>query len=204
MADRDLHGDLECSSTVRYAEDRLALDKRRVSELLSVGRSLLERPAIDTAFWELRIGWTKIVLLARVASPAHEEAWLEEALEKTTRKLHLREEVPVPMSEAETPEEAPSPEPVSAAEAFPNVAGQDAHVLLRLLASPGPHDVLFVDEVHAVPRAVLEALYEVLGEQVVSLTLQRAGSSEPEASVRCVERRGLGRLRRPSRRNRAQ
>ena len=34
-----------------------------------------------------------------------------------------------------------------------------------------------VDEVHAVPRAVLEALYEALGEQMVSLTLHARGRS---------------------------
>jgi Holliday junction DNA helicase RuvB len=48
---------------------------------------------------------------------------------------------------------------------------QDVHELLRLLAGLRQGDVFFVEEVHAVPRAVLEALYEAMVEGGVSLTL---------------------------------
>jgi Holliday junction resolvasome RuvABC ATP-dependent DNA helicase subunit len=48
---------------------------------------------------------------------------------------------------------------------------QDVHQLLRLLADLGQGDVLFVEEVHAVPRPVLEALYEAIAERAFSITL---------------------------------
>jgi Holliday junction DNA helicase RuvB len=47
----------------------------------------------------------------------------------------------------------------------------DTLTLLRLLTDLRPGDVLFLEEVHAIPRAVLEVLYEAMAEQSLSLTL---------------------------------
>jgi Holliday junction DNA helicase RuvB len=47
----------------------------------------------------------------------------------------------------------------------------DVQMLVRLLAILAANDVLFVDEVHAMPQAVHEALYEALAERQVSLDL---------------------------------
>jgi Holliday junction DNA helicase RuvB len=57
---------------------------------------------------------------------------------------------------------------------------QDAHVLVGLLAGLSDGDVLFVDEIHAVPPAVLESLYQAMAERRIDLTLH-AGSRS-----RCV------------------
>ncbi len=76
-------------STAYYAEVRLGLERRRTSELLGVGRKLLELPAIDHAFCTGAIVWSKVLLLASVATPEHEVAWLERARALTCRDLAL-------------------------------------------------------------------------------------------------------------------
>ncbi len=73
--------------TEQYAELRLGIDRRRTAELLRVGRKLLELAEVDRAFCAGRIGWAKVLVLARVASPPHEAAWLERALALDCRSL---------------------------------------------------------------------------------------------------------------------
>jgi holliday junction DNA helicase RuvB len=77
------------SSTAEFAEMRLGIDRRRTSELVGVGRKLLDLPKIDTAFCTRRIGWTKVLALVRVVVAEHEQAWLDRALALTTRELVL-------------------------------------------------------------------------------------------------------------------
>ena len=67
MEERGLHQLTGHSSTAFYAETRLGLDRRRVAELIRVGRKLLELPAIDAAFCDQQIGWFKVLELVRVA-----------------------------------------------------------------------------------------------------------------------------------------
>jgi hypothetical protein len=76
-------------STVDYAERRLGLDRRRTAELLRVGRKLLELREVDRVFCEGRLGWVKVLVLARVAVPEHEAAWLERALALDARAFAL-------------------------------------------------------------------------------------------------------------------
>ena len=89
MTERRLHLEGGFSSTAGYAERRLGLDRRRVAELVSVGRKLLTLKVIDRAFCEQRLGWAKLLHIVRVASPEHEDAWLARALELTCRELAL-------------------------------------------------------------------------------------------------------------------
>ena len=76
-------------STAHYAEARLGLDRRRVAELLRVGAKLLELRELDRAFCEGRLGWAKVLIVARMATPEHEAAWLERALALDARALAL-------------------------------------------------------------------------------------------------------------------
>jgi Holliday junction DNA helicase RuvB len=55
---------------------------------------------------------------------------------------------------------------------------QDARSLLRLVAELRDGDVLFLDEIHAIPRAVLETLYQAMTEQAVPLTMRVGGRSK--------------------------
>lgn len=50
---------------------------------------------------------------------------------------------------------------------------QDVGALLGLLAGLEAGDVLFLDEVHAIPRSVSESLYQALAEGLVPLTLRQ-------------------------------
>lgn len=59
---------------------------------------------------------------------------------------------------------------------------KDAANLVRLLASLGPRDVLFVDEIHAVPQGVLELLYQAMSEGRLSLTIHQ-GSREKSVEL---------------------
>jgi Holliday junction DNA helicase RuvB len=76
-------------STAHYAETRLGLDRRRTAELMRVGAKLLELRAVDRAFCEGRLGWAKVLVVARMAAPEHEAAWLQRALELDVRALTL-------------------------------------------------------------------------------------------------------------------
>ncbi len=87
MEVRRLYQCLGHGSTVHYAEVRLGVDRRRTAELLRVGHKLLELAEVDRAFCAGKIGWAKVLVLARVASPQHEAAWLERALTLDCRAL---------------------------------------------------------------------------------------------------------------------
>ena len=50
---------------------------------------------------------------------------------------------------------------------------QDVHQLVRVLANVEEGDVLFVDEAHAVPQGVLEALYQAMDARSLSLPIQQ-------------------------------
>ncbi|MGE3753936.1 MAG: AAA family ATPase, partial [Planctomycetota bacterium] len=64
-----------------FAKKRLDMDRRRVGELRAVGLMLRDHPAIDETFRQHGIPWCKLVILARVVSPAHEIAWLARAVD---------------------------------------------------------------------------------------------------------------------------
>lgn len=89
MDERRLHQATGHASTLFYAEDRLDLDRRRTAELLRVGRALLDLPEIDRAFCAQEIGWSKLLELVKVATPAHEAAWLARARALTCKQLRL-------------------------------------------------------------------------------------------------------------------
>ncbi|MFV1958032.1 MAG: hypothetical protein ACC662_01330 [Planctomycetota bacterium] len=78
-----------CNSVIEYALKRLEMEPRRTREMLRIGRLLLTIPLIDRAFCDGRIGWAKLLLFTRVASPEHQEEWLERAMSHTFRELAL-------------------------------------------------------------------------------------------------------------------
>jgi len=49
---------------------------------------------------------------------------------------------------------------------------EDPSVLLRLLTGLKDRDVLFVDEIHALPKRVIEALYEAMEDRRISVTVK--------------------------------
>ena len=108
MDARRLFRDTGHSSAVHYAECKLNMERRRCRELLGVGKKLLELCRMDEAFCNGDISWTQVVMLTRVVTPEHEEAWLERARENTCRELALEvswstTSTPVPRAEGPVP-----------------------------------------------------------------------------------------------------
>jgi hypothetical protein len=87
MEERRLYQETGHDSTAFYAEARLALDRRRTSELLRIGRTLLELRDVDAAFCDGRLSWSKVLILAGVVTPKYEAEWLERALALDCRAL---------------------------------------------------------------------------------------------------------------------
>lgn len=105
MEGRRLYQDTGHSSAVHYAECRLGMERRRSRELLAVGRKLLELPRMDEAFCRGDISWTQVVMMTRVVSPEHEEAWLTLARKSTCRELALEVRSSRPGSKPRDPED---------------------------------------------------------------------------------------------------
>ncbi len=73
-----------------YALKEHDIHPRRTRDLVRVARALAELGAIDAALARGDIGWSKVVLLVRVATPQTEAAWLEEALALSVRDLEQK------------------------------------------------------------------------------------------------------------------
>ncbi len=74
-------------STVAYAVGALELTVRQARALLQLGRSLPNLPALDAAFADGRLPYTKARELLRVVTPETEAAWVERATEVDSRTL---------------------------------------------------------------------------------------------------------------------
>jgi len=105
MDERCLYQASGHSSTRHYALQVLHLDRPRTSELLTVGRALLTLPAIDRAFCEGRLSWSKVLELARVVSPEHEAKWLDRALSLSYQALVLEVRLSKPGSAPRDPKD---------------------------------------------------------------------------------------------------
>jgi Holliday junction DNA helicase RuvB len=55
---------------------------------------------------------------------------------------------------------------------------RDPGVLIRLLTNVADRDVVFIDEVHALPRRVMESLYEAMEDRGISLTVTDGHASK--------------------------
>ncbi len=80
MQSRGVHQETGHASAVHYAVMREGLSRREARDLVAVGAALEEIPAIDGAFRDGRLLWTKLRMLVRVATPETEAEWLEAAL----------------------------------------------------------------------------------------------------------------------------
>lgn len=77
---RGLHQLRGHRTVARYATARFGMSRREARDLLAAGRALQDLTAIDDAFAEGRLCWSKVRELIKVAVPEHEERWLELAL----------------------------------------------------------------------------------------------------------------------------
>jgi hypothetical protein len=70
-----------------YARERLGLSARQLQELARVHRALTGLPALDRALAANELPWSKVRLIARVATEEDEEAWIVRARKMPTRRL---------------------------------------------------------------------------------------------------------------------
>ncbi len=70
-----------------YARERLGLSGRQLQELARVHRALEGLPALERALREKALPWSKVRLVARVATAEDEAAWIARARAVTTRRL---------------------------------------------------------------------------------------------------------------------
>ncbi|MCC6783029.1 MAG: HNH endonuclease [Planctomycetes bacterium] len=80
LHDRRLHLALGMPSTVAYAVRVLGLSRRKARELLQTGLRLRELKAIDAAFAESQLAWSRVRRICEVATPSTEREWLDRAL----------------------------------------------------------------------------------------------------------------------------
>ena len=70
-----------------YARERLGLSARQLQELARVHRALAGLPALERGLVANELPWSKVRLLARVATEEDEEAWIARARKMPTRRL---------------------------------------------------------------------------------------------------------------------
>jgi hypothetical protein len=70
-----------------YAVERLGVSGRQIQELARMDRAFADLPAVERAFASGHLTWTKVRLLARVASSEDAERWIAHAHSVTAREL---------------------------------------------------------------------------------------------------------------------
>ncbi len=89
VADESLHHALGYASIYDYAEQALDLSVRQARGLMQIGGMLPSLPALDAAFAAGAISWTKARELIRVITPETDAAWVDAAIENTSRALEV-------------------------------------------------------------------------------------------------------------------
>jgi hypothetical protein len=74
-------------SLLQYATESLGMSRSRAYDLLQLARDLERLPRLRDAMAEGRLGWTKARLVARVATEASEQTWVETAQRLGRRAL---------------------------------------------------------------------------------------------------------------------
>jgi hypothetical protein len=72
-----------------YARERPGLSARQLQELARVHRALAGLPALERALLSNELPWSKVRLLARVATEQDEPAWIARARDMPARRLEL-------------------------------------------------------------------------------------------------------------------
>ncbi len=89
-----------------YARERLGLSARQLRDLARVHRALAGLPALERALVANELAWSKVRLLARVASAEDEAAWIARAREMPTRRLEQAVRASAPHLDPEDLDEA--------------------------------------------------------------------------------------------------
>jgi len=87
-----------------YARERLGRSARQLQDLARVHRALEALPAVERALVANELPWSKIRLLARVATPGDQEQWVARAHAVATRTLEQGVRVARLATQAKRPE----------------------------------------------------------------------------------------------------
>ena len=82
-----LYRELGYAGLVEYGEQAFGFRSSKTRQLALVGRRLPTLPALDQALCCGALGWTKARTVAQIATPETEQAWVERALQVTSREL---------------------------------------------------------------------------------------------------------------------
>ncbi len=82
---RGLHQLVGYRTTAQFASRRFQMSGREARNLLAAGKALQDLTIIDDPFADGRLCWSKVRELIKVATPEHEQRWLE------TVRLHIDE-----------------------------------------------------------------------------------------------------------------
>jgi hypothetical protein len=89
-----------------YARERPGLSVRQLQELARVHRALAGLPALERALIANQLPWSKVRLIARVATGGDEEAWIARARALPTRRLEQEVRASARSPEPEEPDDA--------------------------------------------------------------------------------------------------
>jgi len=90
MNDRRGHESYGFSSIFDYAAERFGFSERKTGYLLSLARRLKRLPHLAEALASGKLGWTKAVKVAEVATAQDEVMWVESALRLSVRELERK------------------------------------------------------------------------------------------------------------------
>jgi len=82
-----LYKELGYAGLVEYGEQAFGFSSRKIHQLALLGRRLPELPALDLALCTGALGWTKARTVSQVATPETVLAWVERAMQVTSREL---------------------------------------------------------------------------------------------------------------------
>jgi len=89
-----------------YARERPGLSARQLQELARVHRALVGLPALERALLANELPWSKVRLLARVATEQDEPTWIARARAMPTRRLEQEVRESARSFESEDPDDA--------------------------------------------------------------------------------------------------
>jgi hypothetical protein len=89
-----------------YARERPGLSARQLQELARVHRALAGLPALERALLANELPWSKVRLLARVATEQDEQAWITRSRAMPTRRLEQEVRENARSFESEDPDDA--------------------------------------------------------------------------------------------------
>jgi hypothetical protein len=126
IAEGRLYRDLGYSSMLQYAREALKISDAKFNQFQRLAESFKTLPEVKSAVASGALSWTKARVVARVAKPETQKAWIEEAKKSGRRELERK-------AKAARSQMTDAPEPGLFLEERPALgARQDLSILLKL------------------------------------------------------------------------